>query len=60
MYIAAMLASAAHGAFFRPRANMVGLHDLAIVKTVAVILLLALSVADRSLPRIDRAVRERR
>lgn len=51
MYLGAMLASAANAAAFPERADTTGLHALAVGLTVAAVLLVALSVLDRSLGR---------
>ena len=56
-YLGAMLAAAASGAFFRPRATTAGLHDLAVVMVVAATAFLLITVFDRSLARVDRAAR---
>ena len=56
-YTGAMLAGAASGAFFRPRATTAGLHDLAVVMVVAATTFLLITVFDRSLARVDRAAR---
>jgi hypothetical protein len=51
MYLGAMLASAANAAAFPEHADTAGLHGLAVVLTVVAVLLLAMSVLDRSLGR---------
>ncbi len=55
MYLGAMLASAASGAFFHTTPDTPGLHDLAWFMLGAAALFLAITVADRSLRRVDRA-----
>lgn len=55
MYLGAMLASAASGAFFHTTPDTPGLHDLAWFMLGAAGLFLAITVADRSLRRVDRA-----
>ncbi|WP_027345145.1 MFS transporter [Hamadaea tsunoensis] len=54
MYLGAMVASAATGAFLGDGADTVGLHRLAEFMVVVSILGLAVAVADRSLRRIGR------
>jgi MFS family permease len=54
MYLGAILASAASGAFFGVRADTHGLHELAAFMLGAAVVFLALTVADRSLSRVDR------
>jgi len=50
-YLGAMVASAAYGGFFRHGATTAGLHGLAVFLIVVGSLLLALTMADRSLAR---------
>jgi MFS family permease len=52
LYLGAMVASSANGAFFGARADTVGLHGLAWFMLAIAGLFLALTVADRSLGRI--------
>ncbi|MFI9451401.1 MFS transporter [Amycolatopsis sp. NPDC052450] len=54
-YLGAIVASAASGAFFGPRADSAGLHHLAAFMLVVSVLFLVLTVADRSLARVGRA-----
>ena len=54
-YAGAMLAGAASGAFFGPRATTAGLHDLAVVMLVAAAAFLLLTLFDRSLTLVDQA-----
>ncbi|GGL63466.1 MFS transporter [Streptomyces fumigatiscleroticus] len=49
MYLGALAASAANAAFFHHRADTPGLHDLALFMLAGSVLLLAFSLADRSL-----------
>jgi predicted MFS family arabinose efflux permease len=51
-YLGAMVAAAANGVFFKQRADTGGLHHLSIFMIVVAVLLLALTIADRSLGRI--------
>ena len=54
MYLGAMLASAATGAFFHTTANTAGLHDLAWFMLGAAVIFLVITLVDRSLRRVDR------
>ncbi|WP_241703223.1 MFS transporter [Leifsonia shinshuensis] len=54
MYLGAMLASAATGAFFHTTANTAGLHDLAWFMLAAAVIFLVITLVDRSLRRVDR------
>lgn len=54
MYLGAMLASAATGAFFRTTANTAGLHDLAWFMFGAAVIFSVITLFDRSLRRVDR------
>lgn len=54
MYVGAMLASAATGAFFHTTADTAGLHDLAWFMLGASALFLVITLVDRSLRRVDR------
>ncbi|WP_348789777.1 MFS transporter [Leifsonia sp. NPDC080035] len=54
MYLGAMLASSATGAFFGQRADTPGLHELAWFMLAAAGLFLLITVFDRSLRRVDR------
>ena len=54
MYLGAMLASAATGAFFHTTADTSGLHDLAWFMLGASVLFLVITLVDRSLRRVDR------
>jgi MFS family permease len=54
MYLGAMLASAATGAFFHTTANTAGLHDLAWFMLGAAVLFLVITLVDRSLRHVDR------
>jgi MFS family permease len=54
MYLSAMIASAAFGAFFGRRADTPGLHHLGTFMLVIAVLFLAVTVVDRSLARIGR------
>lgn len=55
MYLGAMLAAAASGAFFGPRVTTAGLHDLGAFTLAAAALFRLITVLDRSLTRVDRA-----
>ncbi|WP_188940827.1 MFS transporter [Nakamurella endophytica] len=55
LYLGAMLASSAGGAAFGASADTHGLHELAVVMLAAASLFLMVTVADRSLRRVDRA-----
>jgi MFS family permease len=57
MYLGAMLASAASGAYFGARADTAGMHDLAIFMIISASLLLIITLADRSLVDVDRRAR---
>ena len=52
MYLGAMAASAAQGAFFKPTAGTDAMHQLATFMIVFAGLFLLLSIVDRSLGRI--------
>jgi MFS family permease len=52
MYLGALVASAANGAFLNRTADTRGLHHLAVFLVVVAVLMLALTVVDRSLRRI--------
>ncbi|WP_426625877.1 MFS transporter [Leifsonia sp. McL0607] len=54
MYLGAMLASAATGAFFHTTATTDGLHDLAWFMLCAAVIFLVITLVDRSLRRVDR------
>lgn len=54
MYLGAMLASAATGAFFHTTANTAGLHELAWFMLGAAVVFLVITLVDRSLRRVDR------
>ena len=54
MYLGAMLASSATGAFFGQRADTPGLHELAWFMLAAAGVFLLITVFDRSLRRVDR------
>ncbi|WP_295120020.1 MFS transporter [uncultured Leifsonia sp.] len=54
MYLGAMLASAATGAFFHTTASTAGLHDLAWFMLGAAVVFLVITLVDRSLRRVDR------
>ena len=56
-YLGAITSSAATGAFFGDRADTSGLHHLAWFALGAAALFLLVTVADRSLGRVDRAAR---
>jgi hypothetical protein len=55
MYLGAMVASSATGAFFPHRANTAGLHDLAWFMLGFGALFLLVTVVDRSLRRVTAA-----
>jgi MFS family permease len=59
MYVGAMLASSAAGAFFPTRADTPGLRHLALTMLAAATIFLIITVADRSLAGVDRAAAER-
>ena len=54
MYLGAMLASSASGAFFGTSASTDGMHELAIFMVSVAAVFLAITVLDRSLLRVDR------
>ncbi len=54
MYLGAMLASAATGAFFHTSANTAGLHELAWFMLGAAVVFLMITLVDRSLRRVDQ------
>lgn len=54
MYLGAMLAYAATGAFFHTTANTAGLHELAWFMLGAAVVFLVITLLDRSLRRVDR------
>ncbi|MEV4562806.1 MFS transporter [Nonomuraea sp. NPDC049419] len=58
MYIGALLAAAANAAFFRDGATTAGLHGLSVLLAVVAVLLLALTLADRSLRRVGSTERQ--
>jgi MFS family permease len=58
-YLGAMVASAANGVFFRHGADTAGLHDLALFLIAVAMLLLAVTLADRSLTRLGAPARPR-
>ncbi|WAC55607.1 MFS transporter [Gordonia sp. SL306] len=58
MYLGAMLASSASGAFFGTQATDGGLHELAVFMLIAAVLLVLITLFDRSLIRVDRAAGE--
>ncbi|MBD1322089.1 MFS transporter [Streptomyces sp. SID6673] len=58
MYLGAMLASSASGAFFGAQATDGGLHELAAFMLIAAVLLVLITVLDRSLIKVDRAAGE--
>lgn len=53
MYLGAMVAAAAQGAVYGNAADTAGLHELAVVMLVVGVLFLVVTVADRSLRRVD-------
>jgi MFS family permease len=55
MYLGAIIASAATGAFFGRRATTGGLHELAVATLACAAVFLVLTLADGSLARIGRA-----
>jgi MFS family permease len=55
MYLGAMIASSAGGAFFGSRATTGGMHELAWFMIGAAVLFVVITVVDRSLARVDRA-----
>ena len=57
-YLGAIIAAAASGLFFPVRATTDGMHGLAIVALACAAVFLVLTLADPSLSRVDRAVRE--
>ncbi|MGC5258863.1 MFS transporter [Gordonia sp. DT218] len=60
MYLGAMLASSASGALFGEQATDGGLHELAVFMLIAAVLLVLVTLLDRSLIRVDRAAGEGR
>ncbi len=58
MYLGAMVASAANGAFLKPTANTPGVHHLAIFMLIVAGLFFAMTILDRSLARTDKAAAE--
>jgi MFS family permease len=54
MYLGAIVASSANGAFFAQRADTGGLHRLAVFLVVAGVAFLGITVVDRSLRRVGR------
>ena len=58
MYLGAIAASAATGHFLGASADSDGLHEIAVFAAVAAALMLALTLADRSLPAIGHPRRE--
>ncbi|RKR75765.1 MFS transporter [Frondihabitans australicus] len=59
MYLGAIAASSASGAFFGARATTGGLHELAWFMLGAAVIFVAITVADRSLGRISRENRRK-
>ncbi|HEY0217835.1 MAG TPA: MFS transporter [Cellulomonas sp.] len=57
MYLGAMIASGASGAFFGERPTDHGLHGLAVLMVVTSALLLLVTLLDRSLARVTRVTR---
>jgi MFS family permease len=57
MYLGAMIASSAAGAFFGRRATTQGLHELAVFLLVSAVIFLSMALFDRSLTRVG-AVRQ--
>jgi MFS family permease len=57
MYLGAIIAAAANGAFLSHGADTPGLHHLAVFMLVVAVLFLLVSLADRSLGRIGRSLR---
>jgi predicted MFS family arabinose efflux permease len=55
MYLGAIIASAATGAFFGRRASTGGLHELAVAALACAAIFLVLTLADGSLARVGRA-----
>jgi MFS family permease len=55
MYLGAMLASSAAGAFFGQHATTAGLHHLAVFMVITAAIFVVLSVADRSLRQVGRS-----
>lgn len=58
MYLGAMLASSAIGGFFGSHANTTGMHHLALFMLAIAVVLLTITVLDRSLARVDRQARQ--
>jgi MFS family permease len=57
MYLGAIVAAAANGVFLGHRADTAGLHHLAVFILAVAVVLLAVTVLDRSLPRVGRPAR---
>ena len=58
LYLGAIIASATSGIFFPIRATTQGMHGLAIVAFTCAVLFLIITVIDRSLIKVDQAVRK--
>jgi MFS family permease len=57
MYLGAIIAAAANGVFLGHRADTAGLHHLAVFILAVAVVFLAVTVLDRSLPRVGRPAR---
>jgi MFS family permease len=60
MYLGAIVAAAANGAFFGHTASTGGLHHIGVLLLVAAGLFLVLTIADRSLARVGRPTAQQR
>jgi len=58
LYLGAIISAAASGLFFPQRATTSGMHGLAVVALSCAVLFLVITVVDRSLARVDQAVRD--
>jgi hypothetical protein len=54
VYLGAIIAAAANGAFLRRRADTAGLHYLAVFTLAVAVVFLAVTALDRSLTRVGR------
>ena len=58
LYLGAIISAAASALSFPQRATTSGMHGLAVVALACAVLFLVITVVDRSLTRVDKAVRE--